>query len=362
MANYVWTISHSSNSGSSWTDITDLCQTWTYRYGRRAVTDQWASGGGTIEGFDPSSLPTINVGDWIEFSEGTYSTAFVLAVADFTWVYNPVATADTWTITLEDALAQIGRIYLDTDTTIPAGSLDAGTAAWGLATTYGVDFNYYGGLSITGAITAAKGTNGTQILQTLTNQAGAYIHAHRVDVGVKWMGYESLPWSGNPDGVFTITAFDDTTGNGYGEILFEGLADSYFDLVFVNAQGLDSQSAGTGVRAYAIDTYNDTEADALSWANYLLIQLGSAAQTPAQMLTLSQQWAGLIEPTAFMPGNDVTIALRGTTYYATIEGGTITATPAQTRITLSLSDREATNYLILNDTVWGKLDENRLGF
>ncbi len=359
MANYVWTISHSSNGGSSWTDITDLCQTWTYRYGRRAVTDQWASGGGQIEGFDPASLPGINVGDWVKFDEAGYSTQFVLAVADFTWTYNPAATADRWTITLEDALAQIGRIYLDSDTTIPGGTLDAGTVAWGLATTYGVDFNYYGGLSLTSAITASKGTNGTQILQTLSNQAGAYIQAHRVDNGVTWIGYESMPWSGDPDNLFTEILFSDVPGQtAYTELQFEGLADSYFDLVFVNAQGLDSQSAGTGLRAFATETYNDTEADALAWANYLLIQLGSAAQTPSVIQNVS----AAVEPINFMPGNGAKITLRGNTYYATIEGGTITATPAQTRVTLNLSDREATNYLILNDTVWGKLDENRLGF
>lgn len=359
MTKYVWTIEHSSNDGSSWTDITDLCESWTYRYGRRSVTDQWGSGGGAIEGVFPGSLPTISVGDWIRFYEAGFTTQFVLAVADFNWTYNPATNADRWTITLEDALAQIGRIYLDSDAFIPAG-FGAGVTAWGLATTYGVDFDYYGGESTTSAITDSKGTNGTQILQKLTNQAGAYIQAHRVDLGVKWVGYESLPWSGDPDTLFTEVWFSDVAGQTvYSEIQFEGLADSYFDLTFVNATGLDSQSAGTGLRAYAQDTYNETEADALSWANYLLIQLGSATQTPAQIITLDN----VNEPVFFMPGNGAKITLRGNTYYATIEGGTITATPgAYTRITLNLSDREALNYLLLNDAHWGKLDENRLGF
>lgn len=359
MPNYSWTISHSSNDGSTWTDITDLCQTWTYRYGRRAVTDQWATGGGAIDGTRPADLPTISVGDWIKFAEAGYSTQFVLAVADFTWTYNPAATADTWTITLEDAYAQIGRIYLDSDATIPAG-LSPGVNAWGLVTTYGVNFNYYGGTSSTcSAITAAKGTSGTQILQTLSNQAGAYIQSHRVDTGVVWVGYDAMPWSGDPDNLFTEILFSDVAGQTqYTELQFEGLADAYFDLIFVNPQGLDSQSAGTGLRAYAQDTYHETEAQADSWADYLLIQLGSAAQTPSVIQNVS----AAVQPVNFMPGNSAKITLRGSSYYATIEGGVISATPAQTRVTLNLSDREATNYLILNDTVWGKLDQNRLGF
>lgn len=359
---YQWQLSHSSNQGTTWTDITDQCQSWTYRYGRRAVTDQWGSGGGTIEGVTPSALPTISVGDWIKFQENAvYGTVFVLAVADFAWVYNPVSTADTWTITLEDALAQIGRIYLDTDAVIPAG-LPCGAVAWGLATSYGLNFDYYGGNSTVSAFSAPKGTSGSQILQTLSNQAGAYIQAHRVDLGVKWIGYESLPWSGDPDNLFSTTAFTDTTGNKYGQVAFEGLADSFFDLIFVNPQGLNSQSAGTGVRAYSQDTYNETEAQAADWANYLSIQLGSATKSPSQMMTLNQQWPTLINPTALLPGNEIAVTLRGNTHAAVIEGGTISATPAQTRITLNLSDRDALNYLILNDAVWGKLNENRLGF
>jgi hypothetical protein len=358
MANYDWTISHSSNQGTSYTNISSLCQNWTYRYGRRSVTDQWGSGAGTIEGVNPSSLPSISVGDWIKFSEGQFGTQFILAVADFTWTYNPAATADRWEIALEDALAQIGRIYLDTDASVSAG-LGAGDVAWGLATTYGLNFDYYGGDSTTSAITDPKGTNGTQILQKLTNQAGAYIQAHRVDLGVKWIGYESMPWSGDPDNLFNEILFSDVAGNTrYNGIQFEGLADSYFDLIFVNPTGLDSQSAGSGVRAYSQETYNETEADALDWANYLLIQLGSSTQTPAQLVTIDTA----NEPIKYMPGNSAKITLRTNTYYATIEGGVISANPAQTRITLNLSDREALNYLLLNDAFWGKLDSNRLGY
>lgn len=359
MSNYTWTIEHSSDGGSTLTDITSLCQRWTYRYGRRAVTDQWSTGTGTVDGLDPASLPTISVGDYIVFSEAGYGIQFVLAVADFTWSYNPAATADRWTITLEDAYAQVGRIYLNSDATINAGS-DCGTIVYGLATFYSpLVMTKYGGFSKLSAFTLNKGTNGTQVFQTLTSQAGAYMQTQNVAGGTIWVGYESLPCNGDPDNLFTTILFSDVAGQvPYTEIQFEGLADSYFDIVYVKPAGLAAQSSGSGSRQYALDTYDQTTAQAQTWADYLLIQLGSATQTPSTISTISDA----VEPVFYMPGNSVEITLRGSTYYATIEGGVITATPAQTRITLNLSDREATNFLILDDTVWGKLDENRLGF
>lgn len=368
MANYAWTVSHSSNQGSSWTDITDLVQSWNYRYGRQNVTDQWAAGSGYIEGWDPANLPTVNVGDWIQFDEATHGVQYVLILADFVRTYNPAAAADTWQIRLEDAYAQAGRARAEY-----AASTSAGDSVYFLmlAGTFVANINAVingGDFSTCSAISVAKADPLTGLIQELNNQAGAYIQANDADGGIRWFGVDATAWWGDPGGDFTSTNFDDdgtlTNSEPYTEIQFEGLADAYFDHVYVQPAGLAIQDAGTGTRTYQVNTYDQTTAQADSWANYLLQQLGSTTPTPGTLGTTTAAWATVanIAPTDLLPGNEIQLRLRGSNHYGIIEGGIVSATPAQTRFTLYLSDREAVNFLLLDDPVWGKLDENRLGF
>ena len=368
MANYVWTISHSSNQGSSWTDITDLVQSWNYRYGRQNVTDQWAAGSAQVAGWDPASLPTISVADWIKFHESTHGNQYILIVADFVRSYNPAAAADTWEIRLEDAYAQAGRARAEFAATSSAGD-DVGTVvlAGAFVANILVDVEY-GLVSTCPAISVAKGDSLTGLIQQLNNQAGAYIHANDASTGIRWFGVDAMPWWGDPLNDFWVSNFDDdgtiAYGEPYTEIQFEGLADAYFDKIYVAADGLAIQDAGSGTRTYETQTRHQTTAQADTWANYLLQQLGSTTPTPGTLSTTTAAWSTVanIAPFHLLLGNEVTLRLRGTNYYGIIEGGIVSATPAQTRFTLYLSDREAVNFLLLDDLVWGKLDENRLGY
>ena len=365
--NYPWTIEHSGNEGSTWTDITNYVQTFSYRYGRQRVSDQWASGRGGMDGVYPASLPTIDVGDWVRIKEPTNGVIYLLAVSDYSRMFSPAgADADRWEMTLEDAFAQLGRIYLDSDSTTVTG-IDPPIAAWGVATTYGVDFDYYGTGNSTVDIPAqTKGTSGAAIINNLINQAGAYMQTHRVDLGSKYIAYDSLPYTGDPDNLFTNTTWSDDGGANdfeYQQLEFQGLADSYFDRIFVVPATIAAEEAGTGLRAYQQNTFHETATQANDWADFLLLQLGSPALCPTvlQSSTAAQKGArpALLD---LLPGNTVTVQLRGTDYYGMIEGGAVNITPANTKITLYLSDRSQLNFLLLDDTVFGKLDENRLGF
>jgi hypothetical protein len=64
----------------------------------------------------------------------------------------------------------------------------------------------------------------------------------------------------------------------------------------------------------------------------------------------------------FMIGARVSVTFRGTVYYSIIEGVRVTATPESSRYTFYLSGADLNNYLILNDTVFGRLDYNKLGY
>ena len=66
-------------------------------------------------------------------------------------------------------------------------------------------------------------------------------------------------------------------------------------------------------------------------------------------------------PASYM-GMRIVVVFRGTTFNCIIEGVTITATPESSRYTFTLSSAEQNNYFILNDTVFGTLDYNKLGY
>jgi len=53
---------------------------------------------------------------------------------------------------------------------------------------------------------------------------------------------------------------------------------------------------------------------------------------------------------------------RGVTYTCIIEGGAMSATPGSCSLTLYVSGADLNAYLILNNTVFGKLNNNKLGY
>jgi hypothetical protein len=63
-----------------------------------------------------------------------------------------------------------------------------------------------------------------------------------------------------------------------------------------------------------------------------------------------------------MIGARVSVTFRGTVYQSIIEGITVTADPNSSRYTYYLSGADLNNYLILNDSVFGRLDYNKLGY
>ena len=63
-----------------------------------------------------------------------------------------------------------------------------------------------------------------------------------------------------------------------------------------------------------------------------------------------------------MIGARVSVTFRGTVYQSIIEGISVTATPESSRYTFYLSGADLNNYLILGDSVFGRLDYNKLGY
>jgi hypothetical protein len=61
-------------------------------------------------------------------------------------------------------------------------------------------------------------------------------------------------------------------------------------------------------------------------------------------------------------GRQVSVTFRGTTFQCIVEGVTMSATPAGSSFTFFLSGADLNAYLRLDNTVFGKLDFNKLGY
>lgn len=171
--------------------------------------------------------------------------------------------------------------------------------------------------------------------------------------------------------------FSDTTNNAtnqvYDQINFSSWADNYYTQVTVTPAGFAAQTATksgatTPYRTLSVNSLSASTGQATDQANFLLNQYGNSgyklssiscfanAQNSFKLDTMGLTQLGV------MIGANVAVVFRGTTYQCVIEGINITATPEDARYTYFLSAADYNNYLILNDSVYGKLNNNRLGY
>jgi hypothetical protein len=159
----------------------------------------------------------------------------------------------------------------------------------------------------------------------------------------------------------------------YDQATFGAWSDNYFTQVSVDPADYSQQTVTkTGAtipyRTYTVNTLSASEGQALDQANYLLSQYQTQkfALTSVSCLAEAQTSFKLdkmgLTQLGEMIGARVSVTFRGTVYYSIIEGITVTATPESSRYTFYLSGADLNNYLILNDTVFGRLDYNKLGY
>ena len=169
-------------------------------------------------------------------------------------------------------------------------------------------------------------------------------------------------WS---DGTLTTT-----TNYKYQQVKFKSAAEDYYNWITVEPLGLASQtstSLSTPIYSYVAQTYDVSTSQALSLAQYLQFKYDTTNSTPRELGFLISQQARadavfMLNLVSNFLGLDIEIVLRGVRYYCIIEGVNIQATPDDTRILFYVSSNETNDYLILNNAVYGKLDNNRLGF
>ena len=275
-----------------------------------------------------------------------------------------VGNADYVEISVEGGFAQIARMS-GQGYSMAAGTLDAQVTTMNLQT--GSTAGTWGaGPQM--AATTISGTWGDWLNSALISINGRMADFTGIG-GISVRPYYSL-------GTCTVN-FSDTANNAtnqvYDNVRFDALADNYYTQVTVDPESYSAQTvtkagATAPYRTLTMNTLNASTSQALDYANFLL------SQYQTQEFAISQVSCSAEGQNSFQLdklglsgmqeciGAKVNVAFRGTTYTCLIEGVSVNATPEGARYTFDLSGADLNNYLVLDDAVFGKLNNNKLGY
>lgn len=340
----------------------DDVQSVNFSVGRAKLTDNYRAGTGVITGRNPGSLPTINIGDDIlifAIAEDTYAVEYLFTVADIRFDYGINSEQDTWTITIENVLARLGRTNIDISW--PAGTL-VSTAISDVGVAAGLIINAY---TTTHALSAQNLTNvnALQVLQTLAN----------TDQGLFQVTLNRLIYYPNRRVAVAsgdrLTCSDTATGAEakYDKLVFAGVADTFVEQVIASGDGLNDAVAGSGPFNFQYSTYQETQSELQSNAEYMLGALSVQTSKPTQVsinINANSTTAKAAIQGLFQRDNvqRIDLEVRGSTYQTVVLGWQFSAVPGSMRYTMDLASTDFFAFLILDDATFGRLDFNKLGF
>lgn len=347
----VWTVTVGGNNVPG-------VQSVSVRQGQNKITDTYRSATATITGRDPDSLPAINIGDAITvaITFQTLPRTFLFRVADLQVEYGITEEYDTWTIRCEDAFAVLGRASVDISWA--AGTL-AEDNADDLCNLVGLTFSVGFGLTSTAKCNAQTIENGNalDILNTLANTEGA-----RLSAGGNFIQWLPRNWQA---AVGTVYASDNGTFTNpvkYDSLSFTSLADNLADYAVVNVRAGNTVATGTGIYSISLDTYSENDQEAGYVGQFELAQLVVDSPVPSQIsykLNAQGLSTGWIDWDNY---KKAVIRFRGADYNVFVIGVTYTGRPGETRVTWDVASAEFYQFLTLDDVLFGKLDENKLGW
>ena len=346
-------------------------QSFTITKGRVQIQDPFRAGTATITGRVPSGLPSITIGTRIRiFATNTpmATELFNGTVADFKINYGMVASADTWQIDCEDSFAAAGR------------ALTTGTAAWSagvntydaaVAAAAGSGVEIITGALATKSLVSAQSVPNTNLLNLL--QQLAFTEQGRLtNGGLNVFGVPTLFFFSRDEvGAALLAVFSDGSVataepiTKYDNVQFVSQADSFFEEVLIQPEGLADQKAGSGRRGFTGKSYDVSTTQAQNLAQYVLATLVVNNAVPQQVSCNSESQSNDKAISLFAFNNAVArvqLILRGVVYNLFVEGGTMTANPDESRWTFNIVSSEAQNFFILDSPTFGVLDQNKLGF
>jgi hypothetical protein len=211
---------------------------------------------------------------------------------------------------------------------------------------------------------------GLDVLNTLLNTVQKVVDDADESRNDDGYGGEVFVYQSSPNAV----SFSDTgTGFAMKNLQFVSSAQNTFTRVNIDPAGLATQTSTTGSAPYNtlnVNTYNGNTTDALSLSGYLLglnsTQLQAAPALVQTDTTVAETCINLLHlcltgPTYGYIGSPVTIIFRGQTLFAAVQGVSGTFYPDYASVQLYCSPNFGTPFT-LDSSVFGVLDQNRLGF
>jgi hypothetical protein len=366
--------------GTNWVAIPNP-QEMTWNWGKRTLTEPKSSSQATIVGRLGTSFPSIKIGQLMQFKiDDTVKGGTVVfggQLADLKIDYGIVQNLDTYEISIEGPWARAGR-YID-DFVLTAG--DTTAEAWENYTEtlppVGQDGIFL--FAFTSNTFTPAASVGTKVSAYTENTSLANVLQLIADTEVGRIVEKQLHDSTDQDldlqlrqnlQQLPISTFTDVPANWgtayqYDKLDFRALSDAYADRVEIDPVALPIAAAGSGTRTQRFATVDQTTQQAQDHAEYVLNLLDALGEVPYSIRAqaINQTEDDLIDYfSQVINGYKIDVVFRGTTYAAIVEGGQCRATPDNVVGTLFLSGQDQNAYLILDDTTFGKLDENKLGF
>lgn len=360
-------VEHIAGSTTVLSNVQDV----TITQGRANLSDSYRSATMTISGRVPSGLPNIKIGDKIKVTiqatvNGTpqtlpaYLTEHVGRVADLQIDYGIVSSMDTWTITTEDAIAVLGRAVVSLS--VAAGTV-TGNAAKQITDAVGVTMTIAGSsvpsISTVKATTFSK-ANALDAFQSYANTEMAFVVQQGDEL--LWVPRQGWTYTGSIE-TFSDVIPRDPSYLEFQKLQVSNLADTVADVVVIAIRDGNTISAGTGNTYVEYNTYDSSDSQAESLAQFIKALFTNDEPVPYQLsyILTGQEPSRALEPVA-NELRQITLEFRGTTNLAIVMGYTISISPEVARANLNLLDINQIPVFVLDTTTNGVLDINVLGY
>jgi len=366
---FVYTAEYSTN-GTTWTALTNV-QGISGFVGRQKLVDTFEPSRMTVNLRYPngyaSPITALVPGTWLRVKRtGATYELWRGKIRNVTVQYGipyagGVGNADYLNLECEGVLAELGRLQGNDQ------EITSDLVYWLLS-----DVTTYTGVSIGTTFTEANSptlatstVSGSyaEWLNTLANSVGATIKDGSGIVGVNTKDFiGTLP-------VAFSDAANDVDNQVYDVLEFDALSADYYTQVEINTNSVGTVTAETGSAPYRtlrLSTFNVSTAQADDVANYWLgifnppsvgiTSVSCLAEAQAVMnLELEYGWWDL-------PGYRTYVTFRGQTFYMTILGVSIDATPESARYTYYVADTALFPYEVLDDPIYGQFDNRKLSW
>lgn len=368
-------VSYTTNGGVSYTALTNV-QNIQFSIGRQAQLDQTKASTGTFELRYPtgyaSPITALVAGTEIKIENvtGAAYPVFVGRIDNVTTQYGipyvgGVGESDYLVATFEGAFAIAGRMQ-GNNYAMAADTIFNQTAA--ASTQTGLNIGY----SLTTPTLAATTVSSTwgDWINRVCQSTNSRIWDAQILSSIAIVS----PFTFSTSTINFSDVANNATNQVYNKINFDSLADNYYTQVTVTPESYPAATvtkagAVAPFRTYQANTLNTSTGQASDYASYLLGNYDTPKFAISSFTCMAEAQSSFqldkIGTGGFLacaPGTRVSVAFRGTTYQCIIEGVTMSATPAGASFTYYVSGADLNAYMILDDSLFGVLDSNKLGY